>query len=635
MLQPVAKKPIDDNKLTMLTTKQSSETAYDWYQAQTIKVFSVEEVTTIISSLDRGRLQEFVQLRTTAMDEDPELHAICSTRIDRVISPHWKVEENTTGPYDPIAAQLCFDVLKSLPNFYQILQNISDGIILGVSPNEMTWGWIAKDNAFEVTNIEYVNARRFIYDPTNKWVLNLYDYGSKAGKNGYGESLFPDKWLVHQSTECVGDPCLNGVMRTLARYYIYRAWIQKFWLHYDECFGQPFIDVSVDENTSESEMNKTQAAMERFSYDHTIVAKGATKINVTSPSSTASVDGFERHWNMTTAVCNRYVLGSSDLNQSGVVGAKASVETREGAVADPKRDRDMLGIAATIQEQLFKPVLRFNSHLFGGTMPGIPVFKLIYESDKTKDVTSQVPPQVPQGQIQVPAQLQPRVPAPSAPNQAQFTRDDRQAVFLAGDQGVGNALQIKATEAVEAFKRTGTYNEQLFGALLDDLRKQGKSAEEISKIKTELQRITLDAIENGKTPAMVARAILENSLISNAGVGESSVPYLEMAAKANTDLAYSGAKWEQAVQLKEETGKILYWQAHTMADGNVRPEHSVEGWDGAVFIVGNPETDMLLTPNRFGCRCYATYSTTIPEGAMVYESMPEKFRNVHDPNFTW
>ena len=620
---PVLKKPVDDNMLTMLSTKQSGETINSWYQAQTIKVQSIEEIESIIASLNQGRLQQFVQLRTTIMDQDPELAAICTSRIDRVISSYWKVEENTTGPYDGQAAQLCFDVLRGLPNLYQALRAIADGVVLGFSANELTWGWDETAGAFMVTDIEYINGRRFIYDPTNKWRLNLYDYGSKAGKNGYGELLISNKWLVHQSSEQVGDPCLGGVMRTLSRYFMYRQWINRFWLHYDECFGQPFFDANVDPNTTRAEMEKLQVAMEAFSYDHTIVTKGATKVNVTSPSSSASVDGFERHWNMTTAVCNRYVLGSSDLNQAGAVGSRAAVETREGAVADPKRDHDMLGIASTLQEQLFKPVLRFNSHLFGGTMPGVPTFKFMYSGEeKPKE---QVP-----SPSQVPVQVQGTPPNGSA----QLARDySGRVVYLAGDEGTGNALQIKATEAAAAFKRTGTFNEELFKSLLEDLRKQGASDETIASVKSELQKITLDAIENGKSPARVAREILDNSVISAAGVGESQSLYLEQAAQINTDLAYSGAKWDQAVQLKEDTGKTLYWEYHTMGDGNVRDTH--RALKGAVFEVGNPDTDELLPPLDFNCRCYATYSTMMPEGKTLYTTALPEFKDARNPNFSW
>ena len=213
---PVLKKPVDDNMLTMLSTKQSGETINSWYQAQTIKVQSIEEIESIIASLNQGRLQQFVQLRTTIMDQDPELAAICTSRIDRVISPYWKVEENTTGPYDGQAAQLCFDVLRGLPNLYQALRAIADGVVLGFSANELTWGWDETAGAFMVTDIEHVNGRRFIYDPTNKWRLNLYDYGSKAGKNGYGELLISNKWLPPQNTEPTGGPRLRGVKRTPA-----------------------------------------------------------------------------------------------------------------------------------------------------------------------------------------------------------------------------------------------------------------------------------------------------------------------------------------------------------------------------------------------------------------------------------
>jgi len=354
--------------IDLITTTQARKTRNEAYQnTNAVPVKSVASVASIISDLNQGRVQKFVEFYNYILDRDLDIASVFSSRIDRAISQKWSVVPASNDPNDTQAAEFIRGVLQDMPNLYESLVSIAEAIILGFSAHEIEWKF--RNGNIVPTDLQYVNQRRFIYTP--QWSLRLYDYGLKGS---YGEDLLKDKWVVHYSKERQGDPCMYGVVRAIAYPFLFRHWTNKFWLHYSEVYGQPHILVNVSENTSDGVIEEIRDELLRWSYDHVAVVKGETQPNIVQGSNTQSVDGYERYLKWSTEAITRFVLGSSDINQAGDVGSLAAVESRTESVAEPKRDRDRLAIASTLQEQLFKPTLELNRHLFGGVEVAAPKF---------------------------------------------------------------------------------------------------------------------------------------------------------------------------------------------------------------------------------------------------------------------
>lgn len=363
-----------DEKTSLALTSQSKKFSYDTNRSRlVVKVKTPADIASIISGLNIGQVTRYCELRDQILDTDLEMASVISTRLDRVISNKWEVLPATTDRDDMLAAEFCTEALNGITDLNQRFLSIADAIPLGFSAHEIEWKY--RNGNFVIGDLIYVNQRRFIYSPT--WELRLYDYGMRGGS--YGEELIKNKWVVHTSSERQGDPCMYGLIRTLAYIFIFRHYHVKFWCSYSERFGVPHIVVYVDKNTPKSVIDEIQHALDNFSYDHTMVVKEGSRVEVNDSSSTPTVDGFERFLKWSTDQIVKYVLGSSDVNSAGDVGSLAAVASRTSSTVDPKRDRDALCLASTIQRSIFRPLIDFNSHLFF-KRPSEPIFRFIYDT---------------------------------------------------------------------------------------------------------------------------------------------------------------------------------------------------------------------------------------------------------------
>jgi len=617
-------KSYKSSKTLLIGTTQGRDNPYtqtrDPYR---VVIKELKYFLNIIAQLDRGDLYDYWGFFQYILDNDLVIASICSSRKDRFVSKFWEVTPGVEAWEKPseddiLAAKLVRFALSSLSNWYKIKRSIADAVILGYSTHEIEWGYA--DGLFLPRDIKYINPRRFVYTPD--WELRLYDNGTRGG--AYGEKLIEDKWIVHTSAERDGTPNYYGVIRTIGPVFIIRQWINQFFVHYLEKYGQPFPVAKVDNNTSAEVMNKILAALQQGSYDRAYVVKGNDTLELIKPSDTATVDGYEKYLARSEKDLTQYVLGTADINQAGVVGSLAAVETRTEAVADPKRDRDMMNLAATLQAQLFAPIIKFNHALFKSD-PKIPHYREMYSNESDKPKTSETTSSAQQAQGTQPASRPPIRPQPTITASQTFRTVIRPE----------SPFQINNKDAAASFEKTDTYKEKLFQALLDKLRADGVSEENINQARGELQRITLDALEKNKTADQVAREIINNDTLGKLGVTDAYEGYLTEAAQLNKDMALSGSTWDKVTDLAQETGETWYWQYHNMEDGQVRSTHKNPDLNGAVFTVGNPKTDKLLPPVDFGCRCFATYHKEVPEGATLYEDIPGEFLNVINPNFSW
>jgi len=380
--------------INLVNTTQSKRTALEAYRnVYAIPVKTVADVNNIINEINQGRIQRYIEFYNYMLDRDLDISSSISSRIDRVISPTWEVTPSSNDPDDTAAAAFVSDVLDKIPDLYQRFLSIAEAIPVGFSAHEFEWKY--RNGNLEVTDIMYVNPRRFIYTP--QWQLRLYDYGLKGA---YGEELLPNKWLIHTSLERQGDPCMYGLVRGIAYPFLFRHYTQKFWLHYSEVYGQPHILVHVAETTPDDVIEAIRTELEHWSYDHVSVVKGDTKPEITQGSNTTSVDGFERFLKWSTDSITRFILGSSDINQAGEVGSLAAVQQRATSVVDPKRNRDALAFSATIQKQLFEPLINLNMHLFT-KRPTLPEFRFKYGAASEPEAES-APATTPGGQARIP-----------------------------------------------------------------------------------------------------------------------------------------------------------------------------------------------------------------------------------------
>jgi SPP1 gp7 family putative phage head morphogenesis protein len=356
-------------------------------------------VDQILTDVDIGRIDEWQELVSFALERDTHLDAIHQTRTEQVVQARWEIIPGRSN--DPQsqaqaikAAKFVSDVFSEIPDLEWTFSRMMDAVAGGFSAQELVW--IRRFGANVIHRFEWVNPARFRYD--EMWKLRLYDYGRRAGENGYGEELFPDLWLIHQSSNKAGYPSKYGTMRTCIWPFCFRHWTEKYWLHSGEKYGQPLSYATVPENTPDETVAKVQEALENLSYDHASVFKEGVKIVIEGgPIPAGYGDMFEKYLTYAERCLTKEVLGTSDAVDPGKYGNQSAIASRVETTQKPKQLSDARKLWGTMREQAFEPLLRNNLHLFNSVMPPLPrgqfEFEMKAEAKPVPEVSTQPTPQ--------------------------------------------------------------------------------------------------------------------------------------------------------------------------------------------------------------------------------------------------
>lgn len=340
----------------------------------------------VLDEAQQGDISNWIDLCKHMTTTDPKLFNKLDIRKRRVISALKDYRIVPGKDPDPAlqaqaatAAKFCTDIMSEVGFYEMKLLKILDAIGQGVSTTQLIWG--RKHGANIITDLEWVHTRRFRWD--SEWRLRLYDYGEHMQDGEYGEELERDCWMIMLCEEEGTYPGEAGVLRKCAWPWNFKMWVNRYHIHATERYGQPFITATTPAHSKGSVDSDVLQKLEQLSYDTVGVFEEGTQVVFEGgPSTVNNGEMFERYLQRADECQAEAVLGATDITAPGENGARAAVETREEATLDPKTITDLALLHGCIREQIFKPLLRYNMHLFGGVVPPTPVYKSRFEREE-------------------------------------------------------------------------------------------------------------------------------------------------------------------------------------------------------------------------------------------------------------
>jgi phage gp29-like protein len=338
----------------------------------------------ILQECETGWLKQWSELCEYALETDEQLGDAVGTRITRAAQAPWSIvagnahNARAQEQAEP-AMRFVRDVLDGIPTFDTDLASILQAIGNGVSAHQFQWNYLR--GMMVITGLDWAHPRRFKWDADYK--LRLYDYGRRGG-GGEGEELIKDLWLVHVSKERPSYPTRAGVIRSTIWAWLFKRWVNRYWIHATEKFGQPGVHAVTPANSSPAVRRKTLEALENLSYDSVAVfEEGVEIVYQGGPGTAANGDMFEKYLRYADENMSKAILGATDITDPGTHGSQSAVETRVEAVLDPRTVTDAMNLANTLREQMFKPLILHNLHLFNGVIPPIP--RMVHGGDAAQE----------------------------------------------------------------------------------------------------------------------------------------------------------------------------------------------------------------------------------------------------------
>jgi phage gp29-like protein len=357
-----------------------------WHMPGRFGDMSAGALTAILWKLDQGWLDDWADLCEYALCDDT-LMSLYSSRATRVLQATWKVKPNGFGGTDAqLAAEFCNEQMGRLLNFNNALRYMMGATAVGLSASEKEWDSLQSPTGqmtYYLRQVHFRHPHRFRYD--DQWRPRLWDFGKRIEPGqSWGKPLDPRKWIVYQHYEIPGYPNVSGFMRGAIWVWLFRRWADKFGIQALEKFGNPFLYAVVPPNTPNQTRLRIREDLQDLSNDHAgVVEQGIQIMDLAGMSSQsdsmhgAFMDRYEKR-------LARLILGASDAADPGQNGSNAAVATRTGSMTDPRMVTDGMGIGETWSSSVFRWMLEFNRHRFGGKMLPIPTFEAQTASDEVK-----------------------------------------------------------------------------------------------------------------------------------------------------------------------------------------------------------------------------------------------------------
>ena len=343
-----------------------------WATGGTFGDMSASQLTSILNAAKTGDVSRWADLCAYAISTDEHLSSLSSSRYTRVVQADWLIVPNEYGDQAMarLAAEFVNEQLARIQRYQRSMKALLSAVGIGYAVGEMEWARDSNKTNY-VQRIVNREAHRFRYD--EQWNLRLYDSGVRASKGSiYGEALDPRLMIIHEHQEVNGYPGATGVMKSCIWSWMFARWVTKFNILFLEKFGSPIVYAKVDPDSKENVRNQILEDLQNLSNEHVGVIEGHEITLV--DSATKSGDGYQSYLTFVKNEQTKAWLGTSDAVDPGANGSRAAVDSRTGAMMDPRMVSDGQDLAETLQSTLFTQLIALNLHKFGvGDVSQVPV----------------------------------------------------------------------------------------------------------------------------------------------------------------------------------------------------------------------------------------------------------------------
>lgn len=333
----------------------------------------------IFREADLGYVLRQMELFEEMEEKDAHLAALLQTRKMAVLTKDYEVLPYAKTPEDEEIAGVVGDLIYHIPNLEEAFLDLLDAIGKGFALSEIIWE--VADSRARVAEFRWISQKKVVFGedlqprlltPTAIW---------------QGIELPPWKVIYHRYKARSGHANRAGVLRVVGWMYLLKNYALKDWAAFNEVFGMPLRLGKYDPAASQADRDALVQAIRNLGSDAAGVISKSTEIEFVEATSKA---GNANPYQVMAEFCNREmskaVLGQTMTTETaGTKGTYAAAKVH----SEVRRDlveADAQALAATLREQLLRPLVGFN---FGWDKP-IPWFRFRYEEEDDLKTLSEV-----------------------------------------------------------------------------------------------------------------------------------------------------------------------------------------------------------------------------------------------------
>lgn len=333
----------------------------------------------IFREADQGNVYRQMELFEEMEEKDAHLTAILQTRKMAVLGKDYEVMPFAETPEDKEIAARVGEIAYAIPNLEEAMLDLLDAIGKGFALSEIIWevtGGVAK-----VSELRWIPQKKVVFG--EDWKPRLMT--SEANWQGVEPPLW--KVIYHRYKARSGYANRSGVLRVVGWMYLLKNFAMKDWAAFNEVFGMPLRLGKYDAMASPADREALVTAIRNLGSDAAGIISKATEIEFVEA---ASRSGGVNPYQLMAEFCNRE-MSKAILGQTLTTDTAGSTGTYAAAAVQAQVRRDLIdadaqALAATLREQLLRPLVGFN---FGWDKP-VPWFRFRFEEEEDLKTLSEV-----------------------------------------------------------------------------------------------------------------------------------------------------------------------------------------------------------------------------------------------------
>jgi len=343
--------------------------------------------------------------------EDSHVRSTLDTHISSIVGHQLVVEDVSDDPADKRAAALVRLCMDNVQNLEGAMRNLISAHWSGQAFAEIQWASVSVTEG----NKEFAlrKPHKIIPVLAKKWRIQLvpadiekgrtvgeykyvlYDQGRFYNQKNLGflgvdvDDEFPNTFIIHSPESNIAIH-QRGLWRAAAFLYFQKKAMEAYHDAGAERFAWPFVYAVGPQDMSDESMESILDGLQDISQGTNAVFEAGTTVHSLEMGNAAGADAlFNSRIDQINASYSKLILGSTLVVEEGDSGSRALGETQQVNKVD-RATLEALQLCATLKEQLVRPIIEENAHLFPEGLPKIPSLKLSLASDIKQAITPDV-----------------------------------------------------------------------------------------------------------------------------------------------------------------------------------------------------------------------------------------------------
>jgi phage gp29-like protein len=332
----------------------------------------------IFREADQGYVLRQMELFEEMEEKDAHLAALLQTRKMAVLSLDYEVLPYAKTPEDERVAEAVGEMLYRIPGLEGAFLDLLDAIGKGFALAEILWE--VSGGRASVADLRWIPQKRVVFGEDHRPRL--------LARSGDWQGMEPPPWKVvyHRYKARSGYPTRAGVLRVVGWMYLLKNYSLKDWAAFNEVFGMPLRLGKYDPLASPADREALLQAIRNLGSDAAGVISKTTEIEFVQAASRVGVNPYQAMAEFCNREMSKAVLGQTlTTDTAGSTGTYAAARVH----AQVRRDlveADAQALAATLREQLLRPLVGFN---FGWDRP-TPWLRFKFEEEQDLKTLSEV-----------------------------------------------------------------------------------------------------------------------------------------------------------------------------------------------------------------------------------------------------